>query len=222
MKKITTILFAAALCLISFSFGAYLFDRQNPITADDVNHAQHLIGTSFSEVKVDSMLDLLDTQLVNYERMRNVPLPNSVPLAYDFNPVPVGFSINHQPSTFQISNYTKTVLPQDSNELAFYSIGQLHQLLTTKKISSVRLTKFYLYRLHKYGPRLHCVITFTDSLAMAQAKEADKEIALGHTKSLLLGIPYGLKDMYATTNYNTTYRNTTLSQLSILIMMQRL
>ena len=63
-------------------------------------------------------------------------------------------------------NYSKTELPKNKNDLAFYSVGQLAELIRTRKITSTELTKFYLDRLKKYGPKLECVITLTEDLAL--------------------------------------------------------
>jgi Asp-tRNA(Asn)/Glu-tRNA(Gln) amidotransferase A subunit family amidase len=63
----------------------------------------------------------------------------------------------------------------------------------------------YLARLKKYGPMLECVITLTESLALAQARRADREIAAGKYRGLLHGIPYGAKDLFATRGAKTTW-----------------
>jgi len=175
------------------------------IKTDDVEHAQKLMGIDFSRAEIDSMMYLLPDQLMNFENMRKVDLPNSIPPAYNFNPVPVGKTFDKTQKKFTASDYSKTIMPADINELAYYSIGQLAELIRSKKISSVQLTKFFMERLKKYSPELHCVITFTDSLAMLQAENADKEIASGKYRGLLHGIPFGIKDMFATKNYRTTF-----------------
>ena len=46
--------------------------------------------------------------------------------------------------------------------------------------SSTDLTKMYLARLKRYGDPLHCVVTLTEDLALAQAADADKEIEGRH------------------------------------------
>ncbi|MCX6275964.1 MAG: amidase [Bacteroidetes bacterium] len=205
MKALKKILFASLACSICFVLGALFADETSKINSDDVHHAQKLMGLEFTQVEIDSMLPLLNEQNKNFSAMRNVSLPNNVPPAYFFNPVPMGKSISkiHQP--FSTSGYGKTNLPGNLNELAFYSIGQLAWLIKSKQITSVQLTEFFLARLHKYASQLNCVITYTDSLAIQEARNADTEISAGHYRGMLHGIPYGIKDMFATKNYPTTY-----------------
>ncbi|RYZ87333.1 MAG: hypothetical protein EOP04_11925, partial [Proteobacteria bacterium] len=47
--------------------------------------------------------------------------------------------------------------------------------------------------------------SFTDDLAQKQAEKADKEIAAGHYKGVLHGIPFGAKDLLSAKNYKTTF-----------------
>jgi len=63
----------------------------------------------------------------------------------------------------------------------------------------------YLARLHKYNDKLNCVVTFLDDLAMAQAKQADADLAAGKYKGPLHGIPWGAKDIIAVPGYKTTW-----------------
>jgi Asp-tRNA(Asn)/Glu-tRNA(Gln) amidotransferase A subunit family amidase len=96
-------------------------------------------------------------------------------------------------------------MPANLDDLAFYSIGQLGALIKSKQITSEKLTRFYLERLKKYGPKLECVVTLTESLALEQACRADKEIAAGKYRGPLHGIPYGAKDLLAVKGYPTTW-----------------
>ena len=96
-------------------------------------------------------------------------------------------------------------VPKTLEEVAFYSIGQLSELIRTRKVTSQQLTTMYLGRLKKYGPKLECVVTLTEELAMKQAKQADREIAKGRYRGPLHGIPYGAKDLLAVKGYKTTW-----------------
>ncbi len=63
----------------------------------------------------------------------------------------------------------------------------------------------YLDRLKKFGPKLNCVVTITEELALAQAAQADKEIKAGKYRGPLHGIPWGGKDLFATRGILTTW-----------------
>lgn len=89
---------------------------------------------------------------------------------------------------------------------AFSTIDDLGAQLRAKKVSSVELTKFYLERLEKLGPRLNAVVTITRERALREAEQADQDIAAGKTQNRpLLGIPYGVKDLLATKGIPTTF-----------------
>ena len=62
---------------------------------------------------------------------------------------------------------------------------------------SVELTEMYLRRLKRYNTKLLCAVTLTEELAMKQARDADREIAFGHYRGALHGVPYGIKDLAA-------------------------
>jgi len=178
---------------------------QNPLAREDVVHAEKLIGLQFSDAKRDSMLDGLKEQLDNYQNLRKVSLPNDVPLALQFNPIPLGMKLETSKRAFKMSPVPKVSVPADLEDLAFHSVGQLAQLIKSRKVTSELLTKMYLSRLKKYGPKLECVITLTEDLALEQARGADREIAAGKYRGPLHGIPYGAKDLLATKGIRTTW-----------------
>ena len=79
------------------------------------------------------------------------------------------------------------------DDLAFLPVTALAPLVQRREVSSTDLTKMYLDRLKKYGPKLNCVVTLTEELALAQAAQADKEIRAGKYQGPLHGIPWGAK-----------------------------
>jgi len=192
--------------VLSFALAAFSQEKKpNPITSDVVAHAENIIGLNFTEAKRDSMLDDLFDQLKDYEKIRAVSLLNSVPPAVLFNPIPVGFEFEKAKKAFKMSQVGKVVLPKNLEDLAFYSVGQLAELIRTRRVTSVQLTRMYLERLKKYGPKLECIITLTEDLALQQAKRADAEIAKGKYRGPLHGIPYGAKDLLAVKGYKATW-----------------
>ncbi|MFL6428657.1 MAG: amidase [Acidobacteriaceae bacterium] len=95
--------------------------------------------------------------------------------------------------------------PQSDEDIAFANVAQLSRWIHARQLTSERLTTIYLDRLQRFNNTLHCVITLTKDLALAQAKQADREIAAGHYRGPLHGIPWGAKDLLDTANIPTTY-----------------
>jgi len=180
-------------------------EKEQVIKVENVKNAEKLIGLEFSPVERDSMLDELNENLENYQDLRKVEIPNSIPPALIFNPLPVGKKVEKGKGTVKFSSANNVNIPENSEELAFYSVRDLAELIRTKRITSTQLTKMYLERLKKHDPQLHCVVTLTEDLALKQAKRADEEIASGKYRGLLHGIPYGAKDLLAVKGYKTTW-----------------
>ncbi len=88
----------------------------------------------------------------------------------------------------------------------FATLDELAAMLRARKVSSVELTRFYLDRLERHGPRLGALVTLTRQRAMREAEAADRDIAAGNVANRpLLGIPYGVKDLLATRGIPTTW-----------------
>ena len=84
------------------------------------------------------------------------------------------------------------------------TIREAHELLTTKKISSVELTQAMLQRIHDVDSKVKSYVTVTDDLALEQAKQADERIAKGENVTPLTGIPFSMKDCISTRDVRTT------------------
>jgi len=194
--------FAAWLLLPMAAFGE---SDTNTILRQTVSDAEKLIGLDFTDAKIEMLLPGLKNQLADFEAMRKFPLSNSVPPAIQFNPIPAGMKIDTKRRKFKLSPIGKVRLPENIDDIAFYSVRELGELIKSRQITSEKLTRFYLDRLKKYGPKLECVVTLTEDLALAQARRADAEIAAGHYRGPLHGIPYGAKDLLATKDIPTTW-----------------
>jgi len=96
-------------------------------------------------------------------------------------------------------------LPSSDEEIAFAPVWKLARWIQSRRLTSKRLTGIYLDRLQRFDPKLRCVITLTKDLAQQQATQADAEIAGGHYRGPLHGIPWGSKDLLDTAGIATTY-----------------
>jgi Asp-tRNA(Asn)/Glu-tRNA(Gln) amidotransferase A subunit family amidase len=96
-------------------------------------------------------------------------------------------------------------LPTSDEDIAYAPVTKLSRWIEQRQLTSTRLTQIYLKRLQQFDPKLRCVITLTTDHAMAQAKQADAEIAAGKYRGPLHGIPWGGKDLLDTAGIPTTY-----------------
>jgi Asp-tRNA(Asn)/Glu-tRNA(Gln) amidotransferase A subunit family amidase len=202
MRFFSSRLLAIPVAVVCFAAGFYL---GRPNRNADIQGAETLIGLTFTQAERDSMRDGLNDQRENYRNIRTVHLENSVGPALVFDPIPKGFIFETKRKPIILSPAGRVEKPVALEDVAFYSIEQLAELIRTKKITSMQLAEMYLNRLKKYGPRLECITTLTDSLARRQAAQADEEIARGIYRGPLHGIPFGVKDLFATRGYRTTW-----------------
>lgn len=90
------------------------------------------------------------------------------------------------------------------NDLHFLTIAEAAKKIAARQLSPVELTQAYLQRINALEPQVNAFITLTADRALDQARVAEREIAAGHLRGPLHGIPFGLKDLYATAGILTT------------------
>jgi Asp-tRNA(Asn)/Glu-tRNA(Gln) amidotransferase A subunit family amidase len=189
-------------------------DALAKITPQMIDAAAVIAGVSVSDEQKKMMLEGLEQLRKSYTAIRDLKLPNSVAPAFIFDPVPGDMTldtlkkpmkISAAPDDAKLAGTISAGVTGDSDSLAFASVRELAELIKTRKVTSVDLTKMYLARLKKYDPQLHFVITLTEERAMAHATAADKEIAAGKYRGPLHGIPWGGKDLLAVKGYRTTW-----------------
>jgi aspartyl-tRNA(Asn)/glutamyl-tRNA(Gln) amidotransferase subunit A len=83
------------------------------------------------------------------------------------------------------------------------TIKGARDLLKSKKISSLEMTRFFLDRIKKFDGDIRSCISVFEEEAEQEAQEADERIARGEEGDLL-GIPYLLKDNMLVKNRKTT------------------
>ena len=171
------------------------------IGVEVLTEAEKVLGLEFTDEERLLMLEDVEALPDLYADLRAVPLENSVPPALYFTPRPIAPLPTRNLPASQLS--PKVV--EEHEELAFLSVRTLAERIKSRQITSLELTQMYIDRLKRYGPQLECVITLTEELALEQARRADAEIAAGHYRGPLHGIPWGAKDLLATRNIPTTW-----------------
>ena len=141
------------------------------VTKDMLRQAEKLIGIELSDAQEAMALPSANTNLDRYETLRKIEVPLDTEPATLFHPALPGKKFNSKAGKFKLS---KTEVPQFTSveELAFATLPQLAELVRKRKVSPVELTKMYLARLKRYGPKLNCVVTLTEDLALTQARRS--------------------------------------------------
>jgi aspartyl-tRNA(Asn)/glutamyl-tRNA(Gln) amidotransferase subunit A len=83
-------------------------------------------------------------------------------------------------------------------------LSEASQLVRSKKVSPVELTRECLSRIERLNPKLNAFITVTADSALAEARQAEAEIQRGRWRGPLHGIPIALKDLIDTAGVRTT------------------
>ncbi|HEX7019831.1 MAG TPA: amidase, partial [Gemmatimonadaceae bacterium] len=177
-----------------------------PITKEGVAAAEEIAGLKFTDDEREQIARSLQQTRGTIEQLRQVKLDMSVPPAIIFDPIPPGESLPPKHSAPMVRSRVPVMArPSSLDELAYAPVAQLSEMVRTRKVAPSELTEMYLSRLKRYDPQLHFVVNLTEERARKQARQLDTEIAHGHYRGPLHGIPWGAKDLLAVQGYPTTW-----------------
>ncbi len=205
MKKICVILLVV-LCGGIVFVSYHLFKGRGEISMADIRSAEKIMGLEFTKQEKKMMLENLKRNLSSYSQLRNIEIKNHIPPAFLFYPLlqPIAKG-DVKKKQIGLVPRSSVNIPENFEDLAFYPVTALSQLIRQRKITCLQLTQLYLDRLKKYGAALECVVTLTEELALKQARRADEEIATGRYRGPLHGIPWGAKDLLSTKGIKTSW-----------------
>ena len=82
------------------------------------------------------------------------------------------------------------------SELPFLSAGDLSRLIQSKEVSPVEATEAYLDRIASLDHRFNSYLTVMREQALADAQQAEEDIASGQHKGPMHGVPVAVKDQF--------------------------
>ena len=91
-----------------------------------------------------------------------------------------------------------------NGDLVFLSAAQQAALVRDKQLSPVELVSAYLDRIDRLDGRLRAYITVCRESALAAARRAEDAVSRGASLGVLHGIPFAVKDQFATRGVRTT------------------
>ena len=175
------------------------------VTVAMLKDAARLSGLEFSDEECELILESVNGNLNRIVALHAVEIPNNVAPPFYFSPLTPGMKVSREARPFRASKPRGVKRPANLEDAAFWSVSELAELIRTRTVTSTELTQMYLARLHRHNDKLNCVVTFLDDYALAQAKQADAQIAAGRYTGPLHGIPWGAKDIMALPGYKTTW-----------------
>lgn len=93
----------------------------------------------------------------------------------------------------------------DANaELCTKTLTEVANLIESKQVSPVELTRAMLDRIEAVDRKLHSYLTVSADLALAQAAQAERQISRGDYRGPLHGVPIAVKDLIYTKDVRTT------------------
>jgi hypothetical protein len=149
------------------------------LTRDMLKGAAAVAGMSFTDEQLDGMIDGLSQNVERYQELRKIPLENGLPLTLHYSPLAPGMTVDKVPRPMRPSRVPSLRRPAKLEDAAYWPLTHLAELIRSRRVRSMELTEMYLARLKRLNPTLNCVVSFTDDLAMEQARRADEEIAAG-------------------------------------------
>ncbi|BDG10190.1 amidase [Anaeromyxobacter paludicola] len=175
------------------------------VTVATIAEAEKLARVAYRPEQRLLLVESLGDQLSWPLKLRKVPPPLTLAPASAFSPLLPGVKAPQGRSRLVRPPAGTAPVPDRDEDLAFAPVSDLSRWVKARQLSSVRLTRVYLDRLRRFQPRLLCTITRTEELALAQAAQADHELAAGRWRGPLHGIPYGAKDLLDTAGIPTTF-----------------
>ena len=175
------------------------------ITDAMLKDALAVAGLDFTDEQRQQMLTGVNQNLTRYADLRQIAIdPNISPPLY-YSPLVPGTRLDRAVKPLRASAPPALRRPASLEDVAFWPLAHLAQLLKTRQVTSVELTRMYLDRLSRFNATLNFVVTYTDELAMRQAQQADREIAAGQYRGPLHGMPWGCKDIIAVPGFPTQW-----------------
>jgi len=140
------------------------------VTLAMVTDALTMSGVELSEEERAALVDGANRNLDGFEEIRKLHIPADVSPPFHFSPIVPGLSARRPALPFRLSDAPSVKRPANLEDVAFWPLRDLGELLRTRQVTSLELTDMYLARLHRYNPLLNNVVTFLDDHGRAEAR----------------------------------------------------
>ncbi|MDF1730447.1 MAG: amidase [Minwuia sp.] len=96
--------------------------------------------------------------------------------------------------------------PAAADDMIFTDATALSRAIAARQISCVEVMRTYLDRIRRFNPVHNAIISMRDEdVLLAEAADADADLAAGHHRGWMHGFPLAVKDLAATAGIPTTF-----------------
>ena len=167
-------------------------EQARRIGKDVLECGEKIFGVDFSDAEEEQALAGVNRNLESFEQLRAIDVPLDTEPAITFRPYLPGKKPKPGATPgakLKVTLQAPAARGAALDDLAFLPVTALAPLVQRREVSSTELTKMYLARLKRYAPKLHCVITLTEELALAQAAQAERRSAPASTAGRCTAFP---------------------------------
>ena len=107
-------------------------------------------------------------------------------------------------TSFNSSMATKQTGSTLKDPIYYSSASAIGAAIKNKEISSEEITRICLNRIDQINPKINAVVQVAAEQALNSAREADQQLARGHTQGPLHGVPITIKDSFDTAGIIST------------------
>jgi hypothetical protein len=111
------------------------------ITVEMVADAMKLSGLEFTDAELKSMVESANRNLTSYEEMRAIHIPNDVSPPFHFSAIVPGMEISRRKLPFTLSAAPPVKRPAKLEDVAFWPVRHLAELVRTKQVTSLELPR---------------------------------------------------------------------------------
>ncbi|MET1756612.1 amidase [Novosphingobium sp. RD2P27] len=163
-----------------------------------------LTGLSFTAPEQQQMLGAVDEIVDRARALAQMRFDNDLPPAELFDPRLAGWQ-REKGIALAAPALPLPNLPTGADDIAFSPAWQLAGWIQSGKLKARALTDIYLDRIARNADRLNCITTLMADAARREAEACDHDLARGHLRGPLHGLPYGLKDLIDTAGVETAW-----------------
>ena len=113
------------------------------VTLEMVTDALKLAGIEATEAERTAMVNGANQSLTRYEEIRKLEIPNDVSPPFHFSPIVPGIDVSKVKRPFRLSAAPPIKRPANLEDVAFWPVRHLAELVRTRQVTSQELTEMY-------------------------------------------------------------------------------